>query len=316
MARVFVDDTPNPKEKNHQRKRRRIAEKGRKANQTELNWAAKYDAAKDAEPAAASPPPEPAAAPPQVVVPAVEDMSTTTTITSSAPIPAAQAVAASSAKPMPVPALAPTSAPGAKVVPPSTSPPRSSPNPPPAAGAAAPSEDAFPQASLAVQAQRAASLRMIWKLVAEGLTDLQRKVETTMRGEKWALPITFWETEWLDLAVNVSNRYLPDSVSGLVVEGSTIVLPPVLLFRSASKLEKAGYELGVEGTPGQPSKPLSGATKPPEVVKPPDPMPAPTPSANGVKAVASPARARGDSTGNAPAKRDTSPINVRDAFGS
>jgi hypothetical protein len=323
MPAKFLDDDPDPSLKHHQRKRRRIREKGKSANQTELNWCARYDAKVDG---AALPPP-PAPRPP----PAAENASTSTPLpgdelrlpahVTSQRVPEVQAAPVSAGKPMPVPALAPS----VTIGPP---PPSRSAAAPQAAvkpgTVGAPSEPLLPTASAEVQAARRAALDMIFGQVAVGLTELHDKVETTMQ-QPWVFPRAFWKEAWLPMCTDLFNRYLPDWMSGPIVEGVAVALPPVGLIRGARALEAAGYKLGEPGQPGR-GRALSGQAAPKASASPatppkdePAPATAPTPQAptaegeKGSRVV--PTRSGGDSTANPPAKPKAGPFDPRAAFG-
>lgn len=321
MARTFEWADPDPKDPNHRRRRRRLKEKGRKCSQLMLNWAAKYDAkvaaieaALMAEPvaspvAATSPPSPPEAKPDEVGVPEVA-----ADALPAAPLPEARSAVDSSAKPAPVPALA-----ASVKVPAASSPPvspRAAPNPPSTPVAASPpTEEAwFGIASPQIQAARHDALVMIFDQVADGFEQLHLGVEKTMQGQKWALPVTFWKGPWLTMAVGLFNRYLPEWMSGPIVEGVTVVMPPVSLIRAAQALEKAGYTIGVPGEPGR-GKALGAAPSP---AKAPEPPPAPKPAEPKPEGQAAPARpareGREDSTANPPARRNGEKVEPRSLF--
>jgi hypothetical protein len=314
-GRPFKDSIPDPKNREHRRKALRIREKRNKATAQELDWLCRFDLAKSgatvtlespaAAPTAADAPTE--AKPDEVGAPEEPGAF-------SAPL-TARAVTSSSAEPAPVPGLAP--APSAKVAP--SAPPRptlaASPAPVPAAGSAPKpvDESLFVVASPAIQAARYDALVMIFSQVADGFEELQVKIETTMQGQKWVMPREFWRGPWLTMTVGLFNRYLPEWMSGPIVEGVTVVMPPVALVRAAYALEKAGYVVGEPGEPGRgkglavaAQKAASAPPKAPEPPKAPDTAPVET----------RPLRERKeDSTANPPAKRNGGAFDVRKAFG-
>lgn len=318
IGRPFKDVPPDPKVRNHRRKAQHIRDKGKKASDAELDWLRRFDLAKSgAGGSVGSPAAPPSATTPPEVKP--DEVGTPAEAGTFSPPLEARAVASSAAAPAPVPGLAP--APSAKVL--SSPPPRPvqvAPQAPGTAVGAAPVDDSmFKVAAPAVQAARYDALVMIFGQVAEGFEELQVKIERTMQGEKWVMPREFWKGPWLTMTVGLFNRYLPEWMSGPIVEGVTVVMPPVALVRAANQLEKAGYTLGVPGEPGrgaglavaaqkaaQAPQAAPGAPEPPRPAEPPQAPPRDAPAAR---------EAKSDSTANPPAKPKNGSFDVRKAFG-
>lgn len=326
MPAPFKESEPDPTNRADQRKRQRIAALGKGAKQQQLNWAARYDAKVSHAP----PPPEvpadelaarrAAAAPPPV--PAGEEFSTSTVVPSSVVLPTPQLAASSAGKPLPVPALAPMSGAAATVAKPSTSAPKSPPTPTPAPKPGAPTDDGpmFPTASAEVQAARKEALDMVVGQIAVAFEELHVGVETTMQSSKvFAFPREFWQGSWKVMTVGMLNRYLPDWMSGLLVEGVAVGLPPAIVFNVAHKLEKAGYQLGVPGEPGR-ARGRSVAQAAPEAPQPrqapsePAPAPSPPTEAGEAKEGVPKPNLRSDSVANPPARKHDGKVDVTKAF--
>jgi len=309
MSAHFKATDPDPHSRIDQKRRQRLRQrqKAGKVTQEQLTWAAKYDAKASGD---AAPPSSPPIAPSSPEPAPADEHGSPPPAPSSAPM-------ASPGRPMPVPALAPV---GAKVA--GSPPPRpvgTAPNPPASSGSAATTPDVLglAVASPEIQAAREASLRAIFGPVARGFADLQGKVETTI-GDSWAFDRSFWQDAWLPMTIGLFNRYMPEWMSGPLVEGVAVVMPPVSLVSAARKLEKAGYKLGEKGEPGRGRGLGQGASKAPAAPETPPPKPdappPPTPNGTSKDAVVRSARDASDSTANPPAKRDAGPIDVRAAF--
>ena len=181
----------------------------------------------------------------------------------------------------------------------------------------------FPTASPEIQAARKEALEMVVGQVAVAFEELHAKVETTMQGHTpFAFPVTFWHGPWTVMTVGMLNRYLPDWMSGIVVEGVAVGLPPAIVFNVAHKLEKAGYELGVPGEPGRGrSRPVAQAAPdaPQPRQAPSEPAPAPsvptTPTEGGEARDSVPKpNHRSDSVANPPAKKHDGKVDVTKVF--
>jgi hypothetical protein len=152
------------------------------------------------------------------------------------------APAAPEADPPPAPATPAPATPGPAQAPPTPSGLGSSPSSPAPLASAG-------MSPLALEA-RAKALRLIIGIAADAFEEYQGAIEETM-GRPWILPRTWWKEEWLPLFVSVANAHLPPSVSGLIVEGTAVAMPPAALMRAGHRLRKDGYQVGVRGEPGR-----------------------------------------------------------------
>jgi hypothetical protein len=165
------------------------------------------------------------------------------------------------------PAAAPPAASSPPPAEPSSSPPEpvvvDVPAPPPPAAEPTPLK---PETAGMLDARKAA-LTSLMSIAASSFEEAHKDIETTM-GRPWMLPVSYWREIWLPLTVEVTNRYLPDWVSGPLVDGVAVGMPPFALMRAAGQLRKAGYQLGVPGKPGQGAQqaaalPVAAGTAPP-----------------------------------------------------
>jgi len=224
---------PDPTDALHRQRASRWRKKRDQLQQPELAWLDAYDAACTPRRKTAREAFPPPAAPPANLEAVSTSMSfDATTVIPEKPLEVKAAPPPEAAPPAPAPA--PALEGGAVELAPA------------AAAGDVPTTALTPE----VLAARAAALKMVYGMAADGFEELHEKIEATMQ-RQWILPRAYWREAWLPLIVEVTNRYLPDWVSGPLIDGVAVGAPPVALIRAARRLEKAGYRLGEPGEAGR-----------------------------------------------------------------